>query len=265
MNPFQRSLIGFVLAAFLALAARRAGALSPSGAWGALVVGTVACAAGWGWSAVLLAFFVSSSLLSRWKRATKERASRSIVEKGGERDAWQVMANGGVFTLAALGAVASPSGWWALAGLGALAAATADTWATEIGTAVGGMPRSVVGWRSVPMGTSGAVSAAGLAASVAAALFFGTVVWVAGFARELVAPVTVAGVAGALVDTVAGATIQERRLCPACGTETERRIHDCGTESAYHLGLAGFDNDIVNLTSSVAGAGIAILFGRLLS
>ncbi len=176
--------LALALSLALSLAARRARVLSVTGAWSAVAVGTIAVVAGWPWTAVLLAFFASSSALSRWRRATKERATSSVVEKGGERDAWQVLANGGVFTLCALGAILWPAPAWTLAGLGALASATADTWATEVGTAIGGIPRAIATFRPVPAGTSGAVTLAGSLAMVAGALFLGTTALLAGFAKE---------------------------------------------------------------------------------
>jgi len=262
MTLLTRTLVGLVLAAALALAAHRTRALSASGAWGALVVGTLAMAAGAAWTAVLLAFFVSSSLLSRWRRNAKERATGAVVEKGGTRDAWQVAANGGVFAAAALGTVLLPHPQWALAGLGALAGAAADTWATEIGTAIGGPPRALFGGARVSPGTSGAVTVAGTLAMVAGACFVGTVAVLAGFDKEMWGPVVVGGAAGASVDTLLGATLQERRWCARCDAMTERAIHDCGTATSPRRGWRGFDNDVVNLTSCVAGAAVALLCGR---
>ena len=263
MSILARTLFGLVLASALAAAARRARSLTPSGALAAVVVGTVACAAGLPWAATLLAFFVSSSLLSRWRMGAKQRLTQSVVAKAGARDAGQVLANGGVFAVAALGMIVQPSPGWMLAGLGALAAATADTWATEIGTAIGGTPRTVLGWRPVPAGTSGAVTWVGTAAMCAGALFLGTVAAFSGFPHSSVAPVVLGGIGGALVDTWVGATMQERRWCARCQRETERLVHHCGASTEWRGGLARLDNDVVNLTSCIAGAAIALAVWRL--
>lgn len=262
MPLLTRTLVGLALAAALALAAHRARALSTSGAWGALVVGTLAMAAGMAWTAVLLAFFVSASLLSHWRRAAKERATGAVVEKGGARDAWQVAANGGLFAAAALGQLLVPAPAWGLVGAGALASAAADTWATEVGTAIGGTPRALLGGARVPPGTSGAVSLAGTLAMAAGAGFIGTVAALAGFGKEVLVPVLLGGIAGAVADTVLGATVQERRWCARCGAMTERRRHDCGTITDPRRGWRGVDNDVVNLTSCAAGAVVALLCGR---
>ena len=59
-------LVGFALAALIALAATRAHSLSRSGGWGALLTGTLIFGlGGWQWAVLLLGFFISSSLLTR--------------------------------------------------------------------------------------------------------------------------------------------------------------------------------------------------------
>jgi uncharacterized protein (TIGR00297 family) len=182
-----------------------------------------------------------------------------VVEKGGARDAVQVLANGGVFALGAvLAAVVGPPAGVRLsaAALGALAASTADTWATEIGTLIGGIPRALLTLRRAPPGTSGAVSLAGTLAMLAGALFVALV------ARALsltsaVGLVTVAGAAGAMADSLLGATLQERRWCDACALATERRVHDCGAETRLVGGLVWMDNDAVNLIATLVGAVVA--------
>lgn len=258
MTPLFRLLAGAVLASALALAAHRAHSLSRTGGAAAVLVGAAACAAGWPWAVVLLAFFLSSSLLTRWRRGRKEATTRSMLEKAGARDAWQVMANGGIFALAAAGHALQGDPRWSVVGIGALAAATADTWATEVGTAIGGTPRRVLGWQRAAPGTSGAVTVAGTLAMCAGALFLGTAARAAGFPLWVAVPAIAGGVGGALADTLAGATVQERRLCPSCRVPTERRVHDCGAVTTRTGGIAGMANDAVNLTSCIAGGLVAL-------
>jgi len=255
-----RLLLGALAAALIAYAARRARSLSPSGALAAIVVGTAAAAAGWNWASLLILYFASSTALSRLGRAEKERRTAAIVEKGGERDAAQVLANGFVFALAAIGMVVDGRQRWVAIGAGALAASAADTWATEIGTLYGGKPRSILTGRVMATGTSGGISLAGTAASVAGALFIAVVTDVgARLTQQALVfwPVLVAGVAGSLVDSLIGATLQSRRWCETCQRETERHVHDCGTPTIRRRGLALLDNDVVNFVSTVVGGLLA--------
>lgn len=260
LSPLSRLLLGGVLATLIALAARRTHALSRSGAVAAVAVGALACFAGWEWCGVLLAFFLSSTALSAWRSSSKDAATLDVVEKSAERDAVQVLANGGVFALGAVGAALAPSSFWVVLALGALAAATADTWATEVGAAIGGIPRSIAGLKPVPVGTSGAVSVAGSAAMVLGAVWLGTAARGMGFDPHVMVPTIAGGVGGALADTLLGVAVQERRWCPGCARETEQHIHRCGSRTEYRRGVRGFGNDAVNLTSTVVGAAIAVLW-----
>jgi uncharacterized membrane protein len=140
-----------------------------------------------------------------------------------------------------------------------LAAAAADTWATEIGTLYGGTPRSILTWRPVPAGTSGGVSAIGTLASVAGAIFIAVIVRILGWTPRVANMVALGGIVGAMVDSVVGATIQARRWCDVCERETERLTHDCGTETRRARGLPWLDNDVVNFLSNAAGGILAAL------
>ncbi len=256
-----RALAGFVLAGALALASRRARSLSRSGALAAVGIGTAAAVVGWGWAILLIVFFVLSSALSRFRRATREARIGAIVEKGDERDAYQVLANGGVFAVAALLAGSTGQPLWGAAALGALAAAAGDTWATEIGTLFGGVPRSIVSLTPLPPGTSGGITVAGTLASVVGSTLVVAVAHLTGVGASPGA-VFLGGVAGSLADSLAGATVQERRWCDACERLTERRVHSCGNATRVVGGIAGVRNDFVNVVCTIVGASVAMIVAR---
>ncbi|MCU0636497.1 MAG: DUF92 domain-containing protein [Gemmatimonadaceae bacterium] len=257
--------------------ARRSGALTTSGAWAAVGIGTIAALPGAAWAVLLVSYFVSSSVLSRVGQRAKAARVAGVLEKEGARDARQVLANGGVFALAALVATiamgtarADLAQLGACAGIGALAASAADTWATEIGTWLGGTPRSVRTWRPVPVGTSGGMSVAGTAGMLAGGLAIGSIgVFLLsstrGGAAALIALCTIAGVAGALADTALGAWVQSRRRCPVCDDATEQRVHRCGTPTVPAGGWAWLDNDVVNGACTMVGACVAITGAVVLS
>ncbi|MEO5818405.1 MAG: DUF92 domain-containing protein [Gemmatimonadaceae bacterium] len=257
----ERAALGAIVAGAVAFVAQRARSLSPSGALAATAVGTAAIAASWHWGALLIAYFVASALLSRVGRMRKEQLTSGVLAKSGERDATQVIANGGIFAasiLLSVLAVDKLAVTLSLAALGALAAAAADTWATEIGTLFGGTPRSLLTMRPVPPGSSGGVSVAGSLAMIAGAAF------VAGVAMALdltddMRIVAVAGMAGAIADSVIGATVQERRWCAACDRGSEQRRHNCGSSTRLVGGREWMDNDMVNLIATFVGAAVAVL------
>lgn len=251
-------LVAFLSAALVAGLALRLRLLTAGGAVHATWIGTAAVLAGAGWFGLLLLFFVTANLLGRWRAGERRRRTGGIIEKGERRDAWQVLANGGAFGAAAAAGGLGGGPGWAVTGAGAMAAAMADTWSTEVGTVSNATPRLILGGRPVPAGTSGGVTVTGSAAAVCGALL-------AGFASRFLdsgvplLAVTAGGIAGALVDSLLGATLQERRWCDHCGTATEQRVHRCGTATRVSGGVAGVTNDMVNLVSTLAGGGIAWL------
>lgn len=166
VSPSARRLaLGSALAAAVGLGAHSAGALTAGGASGAALVGGAVFGCGPpGASPALVAFFLSGSALTRLPGAldARDRDGRTLG---------QVLANGAVAALGSvLGAFRPSASTEALIG-GALATATADTWATEIGTRWGGAPRLITSGRPVPPGADGGVTPAGLVAAVAGAAF----------------------------------------------------------------------------------------------
>lgn len=254
-----RAMQGLVVAAAISVAGYRLRALSASGVVAATLVGASAVAAGWDWATLLILFFVSSSLLTRWRARTKAERSGSIVEKGGPRDVTQVLANGALFAASGVLTFFQSGSVWPAFGLGCLAAATSDTWGTEVGTALSGQPRSVMTGRRVTPGTSGAVSLVGLMASLAGAVAMSAAGRLLDWPPRVAWSALVGGCAGALIDTLLGAAAQERRACPACNLATERLVHDCGSPTSRTGGIPGFRNDWVNLTSSALGGLTAIV------
>jgi len=254
-----RFAVGFALACALSLVAWRTRALSRSGAVAAVGVGTAALAAGWSWGALLFAFFVTGTALSRAQREKTLRRTESVVAKGGTRDAVQVLANGGLFALAAVASLVAPAIAWMAIGGGALAAATADTWGTEVGTLSSRPPRSITTWQRVATGTSGGVTVVGLLASVAGGVFVGVTAWLVHWPPHVAVAAAAGGIAGALADSFAGASLQSRRECARCRAFTERTVHTCGDVTQRIGGIPWLDNDGVNLLAGLTGAAVALL------
>jgi uncharacterized protein (TIGR00297 family) len=223
-------------------------------------MGTICAAAGWGWAAMLIAFFVSANLLSRYRRALRSERIDDFVEKGNDRDAWQVAANGGVFTLCAAIFLVNASPVWIVIGAGAIAAVTADTWSTEIGTVAARPPRLITTGEVVPAGTSGGVTLTGSIAALAGCCSIAILALIFGWGNRAAIAAIAGGIAGSLVDSFTGATIQRKQWCDLCRKVTERLVHTCGTITKPHGGVRWIGNDAVNAIASVAGAiaGLAV-------
>jgi uncharacterized protein (TIGR00297 family) len=255
-------IIGFLLAIIIAALALRAGSLSPSGALAAVVTGGwIFGLGGLPWAALLLTFFISSSVLSkafgRRKAALAEKFS-----KGSQRDRGQVLANGGVGALLAIGLAIKPdAGWLWLAFAGAMAAVNADTWSTELGVLSPVPPRMITTGVKVERGTSGGITLMGTLAALGGAALVGLVAmlfkpapgWLVSFWI-----ISLAGLAGSLFDSVLGATLQAIYWCPTCQKETERHPrHTCGSLTTQLRGTRWLNNDLVNVACSMMGAILA--------
>ena len=118
------------------------------------------------------------------------------MAKGGERERSAV---GEYLLHVALVFTAAPSLPLMAFGLGTLAAATADTWATEVGTLAGGTPRSIRTLRPVPAGTSGGVSVVGTLASVLGALLLPALALAMHWPTAVVAGAVAGGLLAALL------------------------------------------------------------------
>jgi uncharacterized protein (TIGR00297 family) len=265
-----RWLVGLALSASIGYIGWKRQSLTGSGVVGAIVSGTVITGAGgYVQSALLVAFFSSSSALSRLPSTQATKSIDAIAQKDGRRDLWQAFANGGIPTALALGSDSSANG----AVLGALSAVTGDTWATEIGARYGTCPRSITSLRPVATGESGGITAVGLLASVAGGLFISGVAVGArtldrAFPRSipvLAAIGAAAGILGSVVDSFVGATLQERRWCESCRRTTERTIHSCGQPTRIIGGIPGLTNDGVNVICSLTGGITGWTIARLLN
>ena len=263
-------LLGFFGAILIAFGAQRARSLSRSGAYAAVVMGTLIFGVGgWQWALLLLAFFITSSALSRAFKKRKQGLDEKF-SKGSQRDAGQVFGNGGLAALfAGLHFFYPTSAWVWIAFAGSLAAVNADTWATELGVLNPHLPRMITNpGREVEKGTSGAISLTGTLAALAGSALIGLLAvlfppfpisWTIGIT------VSLAGLLGSLFDSFLGAKVQAIYYCPSCKKETERHpLHLCNTPTTLLRGWPWLDNDLVNLGCGLFGVLSALLLAMLL-
>jgi len=274
-------LAGLGLGAVVAGLAYLFEALTLGGAFAAALLGTVVFGlGGWPGAVLLLTFFISSTALSRVARGRKKEAEANYA-KGGRRDAGQALANGGVAGVFMILHAFFPLQDWPWIGFaGSLAAATADTWATELGVLSPWLPRMITNGKKVAPGTSGGVSLFGLAAALMGAalisFIFGqfwqeiytmrdpNIIFVLVIGGSSFFPVLTAGFLGSLLDSLLGATLQAIYYCPACQKETERHpFHSCGTPTTLLRGLRWLNNDWVNAMCTLTGGIAAIILALI--
>lgn len=271
---------GLALSAAIGWLAWRRQSLSRSGVLGAVVIGTAMFGFG-GLAAglTLIVFFVSSSLLSRLNEARK-RDFQEKYAKGSRRDFGQALANGGAAAgLAVAAALGHAAGDGRLTGvllcamLGALATSNGDTWATEIGALSRARPRLITRpWQTVAPGTSGGITSLGTGAALAGAILIGLTYvglrelnldpegWQsAGSVLTVIAAAEVGGLAGAMFDSVLGATLQGIYRDPARDMLTEKARAADGQPHPLARGWRWMSNDWVNFLASLAGAAVAAL------
>ena len=211
-----------------ALAARLVHGVSTSGAVAGAVVAFIMAGRDLRILCMLLIVFLITFLATRLGTLRKHRLRLAEAEIG--RSASQVMANLGVAALAL--AIPNVDAAYLLA-LAALAEVAADTTSSEIGTAFSTRTILITSWKSVSPGTDGGISLSGTLAGILAALITAACAVALGLASvSAAALVACAGVAGMLVDSLLGASVERRGY---------------------------LNNDLVNLMSTAAAAFIGWL------
>ncbi|MBN1929843.1 MAG: DUF92 domain-containing protein [Chlorobiaceae bacterium] len=277
MVTIDAFLLGGLFALLLAIFSIKVKFLNNSGATATFLLGTTIFGAGGiVWTVPLLTFYLLSSILS--KLGHKRKAKFDLVfEKGSQRDAGQVYANGGVawFMMVIYSLTGDPYIFFAY--LGTLAAVQADTWATEIGTMwPNPKARLITTFKEVPVGTSGGVSIPGTSASFVGSLLICSsavlmnLSWIdqVGIVQSLLV-IGVAGLFASLVDSFFGATVQAQYYDPIREKVTERThsIAPDGSRVTNEL-LKGYhfvNNDLVNTLCAVSGSAVAYLAVRQLA
>ena len=201
--------LGLALLVFLARAATPLAALTGGVITAALTLGF----SPWYRSALpaLLALFALTLTATRFGRAQKQQLGVAEDKRG--RNAAQVAANLGIAGLAAAVVLSHrlPGTWYGVLVVAALAEATADTLASELGEVLGGPPLLLTTLRRVAPGTDGAISLPGTLAGTTGALIVVLVaVSTLGLKLGDALAAGLGAVAGLFVDSLLGATAERR-------------------------------------------------------
>ncbi len=203
----------------LVAASLRARILDKNGVIAAALLGFfVGCLGHWTWLLLLLCFLLSSHVATKWR--FEEKTERGLNESSDGHRGWiNVAANGGMPALVALLAFVLEDwdhGLWMFAA--AVAVATSDTWASEIGC-LDDRVRMITTLKPCEAGVNGGFSPNGQMAAASGGILIGASALVAGlvmFSLELSDGLLLAGIVAGLgflgcqIDSVLGAVLENR-------------------------------------------------------
>ena len=178
------------------------------GARASVMLGLVAYGFGGMESAVLLvAFFVTSNVIGLFFTNDPNKPLRSVTDR---RNGTQVWSNGFWFGIYVCMWYVLKADMFYVAAVGAIATASADTWATEFGTRIGGKTVLISDRTAVKPGTDGGISLAGTMMSLSGAVLIGslTLLFDKNFAIITVVSILVGGFLGSMIDSWLGAIYQ---------------------------------------------------------
>ena len=258
--------ITMAVVAILAYVAR---SLDAGGALCAFVMGvTVLWTTRFAGFFLFMLFFISCNIVGKVSKRlrAKDRTPEIWEKKGSRRDLMQVIANGLMATLASLLWFFSAKSAALVMFGAAVAEATSDTFAGEIGKLSSRPPVSILTMRQVPKGMSGGVTALGMAGAALSAFVIALFWYVSfsGVSFYQAALVWVLGFAGAVIDSYLGAGVQALYYDPETDEFTEKEERD-GRKMELSRGIRWIDNDMVNLMSNTFSAVFALGMSTLIS
>lgn len=260
-----RLIIGMIFSSSIGIIAFYKKSLTKSGMLGAIILGTVIYATmGFFGASTMILFFITSSFMSHFKKKKKSKVEKQF-DKTGNRDIYQVFANGGIGLLYSILYFVSGDMIYMLLFIVSFAAANADTWSTELGILDSGQPISLRTFKRVPKGTSGAVSVIGsfsgflgsfvvsIYSIILLNIFYGYSLGIG-----IIILLSFSGYMGTFIDSILGAYIQGIYITEN-NTETERKSIN-GISNKLSRGIEVINNDLVNIISITSASIIPLLF-----
>ncbi len=217
-------------------------------------------------SVLMVAFFISSSIIYIFNKKV-EKKLESVHEKGSRRDYIQVFANGGVALVCSIIYYYTNNYIYMIAMAISFAAATADTWASEIGVLSRKKPISIVTFKRIENGMSGGVSLLGTFSALCGAGFIAVIFIVLSYILNginnnifiILCIISIFGFFGAIIDSILGATVQGSYLNEKDKIITEKKISN-GSRNKKIKGFDFINNDAVNILSNILVVSIWLIF-----
>ncbi|MEQ8578482.1 MAG: DUF92 domain-containing protein [Balneola sp.] len=199
-------MIAILLATIFGIIAFLLNWLTYDGALAAAIFGVISYGIGsWEVAIIVLFFFVSASLLSKDIAATEDSFSVKF-----RRDGRQVWANGFWLCLWILIWFISENSLFLAASVASIAAATADTWATELGSNPKNKTYLITNLNEVTSGTDGGISYKGSLGALFGAATISAICWLLIGEISLVICIVIGftGFLGCFVDSFLGVKLQ---------------------------------------------------------
>jgi uncharacterized protein (TIGR00297 family) len=232
MESLIRLFVSILIICVLALFIKRSRCLDNEGVLVSSIMGFLLLyLCGFKYLALLLSFFVLGVLVSRIG-LEKKKAKKMAETCRGLRN---VLANGLIPTIFAILVIFGFN--WALIGyVSSIAAATSDTFSSELGVLSNENPRLITNFKVVDKGTDGAITIFGTLTGVLGAFLIGVFAYLLFGDIKIVLCSTVGGVAGNLADSLAGAIFERKGL---------------------------LNNEHVNLIATLVGGVVGVLIYRI--
>ncbi|MBO6620598.1 MAG: DUF92 domain-containing protein [Balneola sp.] len=210
VNDHIRILVAILLAVAFGVTAFLLNWLTYDGALAASIFGVISYGVGnWEVALIVLFFFVSASLLSKDIAATEDSFSIKF-----RRDGRQVWANGFWLCLWILIWFISGNALFLAASVASIAAATADTWATELGSNSKNKTYLITNLNEVTAGTDGGISYKGSIGAFVGSTIISVICWLLISEISLLICIVIGftGFLGCFVDSFLGVKLQGSSL-----------------------------------------------------
>ena len=227
--------------------------LSMSGYFGGLIMGIIIILfGGWFYLVPICVFFILSSILSKLVKQTSR-----FKTKGSQRDIIQVYSNGGIGLLICIfDYFSDPNLFIIPLFLASIAAATADTWGTEIGKFSKKQPISIFNFKTVDHGMSGGITLIGSLGSLLGACVIGFASWLfSPISNQLLTSIILIGFLASLFDSLLGATVQAKYE-----TQFGEIIESPEKGAVLISGYKWINNDMVNLLNTAFAPILMVLY-----
>ncbi len=191
---------------------------------------------------LLFLMFLSSSILTKWKKNYKEQILKTKVQHQGPRTAMQAFCNLGPSCILMICYMIFKNEAFLIASCSSIASSNADSWASEIGVLSKKNPILITNFKPISPGLSGGISIIGSIGGVLGAFFIALMCLILEVEKSWIT-VGLLGSIGMFIDSFLGATLQEKFV------DNLNNVSEIPS-TKFFSGIKGIDNHWVNFISN---------------